>query len=147
MGRTKATEEPAGYVEIGTYLFRNQGSMSVKTLSSVNSPLKLDTAEDIKQVKKIRVETRVTEDKSVTDNCVYQKNVETIQLPSGNSDPSNNSFTSAENPFGEVPVGDDFKRWTKNIIDKLIDAKNTQWVVIGLSLVIGALGLGLALGR
>lgn len=143
------TNEPSGYVEIGTYLFNNPGKSSVKTLTSVNKPLKLDTADEIKQVKKIRVETRVVEDTSVEDGKVYQKDVETIQTSGDgdSSDPSTSTNFSTGADSDDTPVSDDFKRWTKNIVDKCLDTNNLQWVAIVALGGIALLTLGLLLGR
>ena len=146
MGRTKAVDEPVSYAKVGMFLHENGGKAKIKTYTSINENLKVDSADRTRKVGEVTVEMHVREDKSVIGNQIYEKNVDSVQV-TGSGDPSNETSTSAESPFGDTPVGDDFKRWTKNIIDKLIDAKNTQWVVIGLSLVIGALGLGIALGR
>ena len=63
--------------------------------------------------------------------------------PEVDNEPTTETFTASSG----LPDSDDFKKWSKNIIDKLIDAKNLQWVAIGLAILVGALGLGMALVR
>lgn len=146
MGKTRAHSEPTAYAEIGAYLHKRPGKAQVKTYTSVNEPLKVDAAEETRQIKKVRVEVHVKEDKGVKDGQVYQKDVDTVQISDGGDSEPTTSLM--DDLFGGSPdgsTGDDFKKWTKNIVDKLIDAKNLQWVAIGAALTVAALALGLAL--
>ena len=148
---TSAVEEPTAYAEIGTYLHKNPGKATVKSYASVNEPLKVDSADETKQIKKIRVEVHVKEDTEVKGNQYYQKDVESIQL----SDPKDNPYNTAtgsnelpENGNGQPePVSDDFKKWTKNIVDKLKDSEVVQYVLMTAIGIVAALALGVALVR
>lgn len=99
--------EPSGYAEVGTYLHEDEGKAKIKTYTSVNAPLKVDASERTRQVKKIRVETHVYEDKSVGDNCVYEKNVETIQVSGDGLRPSINKLK--EQRYEEPEESEDFE--------------------------------------
>lgn len=146
MRKKTVTEEPTAYAEIGTYLHRSEGKAKVKSYVSCNEPLKVDSAVDTKQIQKLRVEVHVKEDTGVKDNQFYEKDVETIQITNG-GDIQPTTENSSEPLYNEIPSPDGLSplKVLKNFVDKIKEEQTMMWVVVGVSLVLGALGLGLAL--
>jgi len=132
-------EELKGYAEIGSYMYRNNGTgkVSVKMHTSVNKPLELDSADEILKIKKIRVETHVIEDKNLSDGIAYQKDVETIQK-TDNGAPMNETFDGTDSMPGGNGSGNNsgepsglqvLKNFVDNIAADVRDNKNLQTVL------------------
>ena len=136
-----AVAESTGFAEIGSYMYRNNGTgkVSVKMHTSVNKPLSLDDADEVLRIKKIRVETRVVEDKGLADGVAYQKDVEAIQTTDSETPSSTSSRSSANesppSPGDGNPTGlQVLKNFVDNIAADLRDHKNLAtilFVVIG----------------
>ena len=153
---TKANEEPTTYAEIGIYLHKEgNGKVSVKTYTSVNKALQVDASEEALQIGKVRVEMRVTEDKNVDGNKVYEKTIDTVQVTDPKQTASNSTNTATETPehkWDDTPsLGNDFKTWCKNTYDQLENrvTKHDNWLIalgvgVGVALV-GVIGLVIAL--
>ena len=145
-----SVEEPTAYAEIGTYLHRDNSKAKVKSYVSCNEPLKVDSAMDTKQIQKLRVEVHVKEDTSVKGNQFYEKDVETLQISNGGESQPTTETSSNEMPNPNVEpsdLGEDFKKWTKNIIDKLKDSEVIQYALITAVGIVSALALGMAMVR
>ena len=146
-----AVSEPSAYVEIGGYAHLNGGQVKTNLyVSDVNKPLEIEDAEITKRLKKLRVTMNVEEDKSVSENCVYSKNVTMVQEPS-NGDSA---------PTGTQRTGDDWKpqadgkdggpnplQVLKNFVDNIAADNRWQWVLIVAACIIGATALAVALIR
>lgn len=142
--RASATAEPVGYAEVGTYLHKNPGKATVKTYTSCNEPLKVDAAVETQQIKKIRVETHVYEDKSVNQNVVYQKDVETIQLSDGETPVSGSNFkTEAATPEESTTPSSDPLSKGERMLKNMIKS-NTAWMILVAAVAILAFGIGMA---
>jgi len=147
MKKNTAVSEPAGYAEVGTYMYRNGGTgkVSVKMHTSVNKPLALDDADEVLKVKKIRVETHVFEDKGLADGVAYTKDIETIQITDGVAPTSTSSKTTSE---GKDEPGYDSatdSKWNKNLHDENLRDKSKLWMTLVIVGGIAALTLGLVI--
>src|SRR3990167_4114887 len=94
---TKAVEEPTAYAEIGAYLHKDGGKAKVKAYTSVNKPLQVDASEKTEQIKRLRVEMHVVEDKTVDSNSFYTKSVDAVQV-SDSSPASSSGFSESDYP-------------------------------------------------
>lgn len=146
-----ATTEPKAYAEVGTYMYRNNGTgkVSVKMHTSVNKPLALDDADEVLKVKKIRVETHVVEDKGLTDGVAYQKDIETIQLTDGDAPETSSSYqTGAEDPVksadGPSPL-QVLKNFVDNIAADVREKHTLTMILVAAALVLGTAALILAI--
>lgn len=125
--------EPSASVEIGGYAHLDAGRVKTKLyVSDVNQPLKIDAAELTKQMKKIRVTMNVEEDKSVSGDCVYEKDVYMIQESSdGYSTPGQMTSQSDGTPMPEGTNEDPSPlKVLKNFVDNIASDNRTQWVLI-----------------
>lgn len=123
--------------------------------TSVNRPLKLDDAERVTRIKRVRVEMHVKEDKAVRDDQVYQKDIDMRQIVDDGSSATNTTSESPAHSSDEQDspndASDDYKVWNKNIIDNILarldnaDTRNVVLAVIGILL--GAFALGLVVLR
>src|SRR3990167_5663198 len=100
---TKAVEEPTAYAEIGAYLHKDGGKAKVKAYTSVNKPLQVDASEKTEQIKRLRVEMRVVEDKTVDSNSFYTKSVDAVQV--NDSSPASSSGLS-ESDYPSTNAGE-----------------------------------------
>ena len=158
-------EEPSWYAEIGQVLSANKGEVETGLYFSANEPLRVPRAEMSKLVGKLRVETRVFEDKSVTGNRAYNKKVNSKQINYSKGEPAYDSETPQPNEniltekLGNIlsddpaeralPPSDSLRerletemKWTKNIIDKILDRQNLQTGGLIVLAIVAALALG-----
>jgi hypothetical protein len=150
----KPNREPTAYAEIGGYMYENQGQAKVKMQTSVNKPLKLDDADRVTKINKVRVEMHVTEDKSVQENQVYEKDIRMKQTTDEGQPMHGTAYeqqSDAPIQSASNPAPDDFKTWTKNIIDNILARLDSErlayWIVIVAVALIAAFALGLAVLR
>jgi hypothetical protein len=133
-----------GYTEFATIAQRNNdGKVKITALNSVNKPIKHTIADDTRLIAKTRVEVNEVESNEIDGDlmysktiCVKQKTKEGDTIESEESD--RNEPTKQDNQ-------DWFNKWTKNIIDKILDTNKMQWFAIAIVAVIAGVALGLAL--
>jgi len=142
-GKGPANEESKGYAEVGSYMYRNNGTgkVSVKMHTSVNKPLALDEADEVLRIKKIRVETRVVEDKGLADGVAYQKDVESIQTTDTETQGTTGSSTAA-NEEPTTPSGPSGLQVLKNMVDNIAaDLRDHKTLATILFVVLGAVAV------
>ena len=147
-GKMKESET---FCEIGGFIHQDQGRVKAKMyVGDVNRPLVIDDAELTKRMKKIRVTMHVSEDKSVHQNQVYEKDIEMVQEiigdPSGkagksapysqDATPEVNAANGQTNPEGMTPF-----QVLKNFVDNIAKDNRAQWIVIVCIAIIAAAGL------
>lgn len=148
--KSSRKNEPTAYCEIGSYLLNDNGSgrSRVKAYTSVNSPLQVDSADEIKQLGKVRVEMRVVESKDLNNNCFYEKDVSLHQISNapisetaGVQGSEQNYGQPTEQSSNDLTV----PKVLKNMIDNLYADKRLMWaVIIALAIIAtGALVLSL----
>jgi Ni,Fe-hydrogenase I large subunit len=146
-------KESETFCEIGGFIHQDQGRVKAKMyVGDVNKPLQIDDAELTKRMKKIRVTMNVSEDKSVHQNQVYEKDIEMIQEvigdPSGKSSGKDAAYSKDATP--EMQSGVPSNELTplavlKNFLDNVAADNRTQWIAIAGALIIAAVALGLAI--
>ena len=137
---TKAIEEPTAYAEIGAYLHKDGGKAKVKAYTSVNKPLQVDASEKTEQIKRLRVEMHVVEDKTVDSNSFYTKSVDAVQV-SDSSPASSSGFSESDYPntnAGESKESPSGLQVLKNFVDN-IASDLRLWKVV--TICAGAVGL------
>jgi hypothetical protein len=141
--RMARKSEPVAFAEVGSYLHENQGQATVKTYTSVNETLKVDPALKTRQIGKVRVEMHVTEDRSVGDNQIYEKNVTMHQIrdniPSGTTEiGSSPAGTSAGTP-GKSTDGLTPLQVLKNFVDNIAsDVRLHTALLVGIGILAAA---------
>lgn len=138
--------------EIGTYLHVNDGEAYVKSYTSVNEPLKVDSATLTKKVGGVRVKMLVEEDTGCKkDGSFYQKSVwneqerDNISNPSTgfgrhNVDPVTGAPQTESNKDGLTPL-----QVLKNFVDNIAaDVRQHTWLIVGIA-VIAAAALAVAI--
>jgi hypothetical protein len=148
MAKKTAVEEPTKYATVGAFLHRdNGGKASVRAYTSVNEELKVDASDEVQKIGDVKVEFRVTENNNLNGSKIYQKDISTVQIP-GNTNTQSTTATGSSDPlYNETPVSDGLSplKVLKNFVDHIKEEQTMMWVVVGVSLVLGALALGLAL--
>lgn len=151
MGKIRESET---YVEIGGYLHQDQGRAKAKLyVGDVDKPLRIDDAELTKRMKKIRVTMNVSEDKSVHQNQVYEKDIEMVQTivgEGGGKDGKGADYSKDATPEmnGHSPGETDIPAWgkvLKNFVDKISDGQTAMWIVLCGVAILAAVSLGLNL--
>ena len=137
--------EPVAFAEVGSYLHENNGQATVKTYTSVNETLKVDPALKTRQIGKVRVEMHVTEDRSVGDNQIYEKNVTmhqirdnipygTTEIGSSPAGTSGTSGTPGKSTDGLTPL-----QVLKNFVDNIAsDVRLHTALLVGIGILAAA---------
>lgn len=144
MGRTpNKFNEPVAYAEIESVLHRNAGNAKVKTYTSVNKPVKVDSSVDAQRIGKVRVEMHVKEDRNVNGDCIYEKNISLKQIRDDGEPTSRDDYEETDcedepkSPLSKV------EHCLKNMIDNLwADARETRNHVIAIAIIAGLALMG-----
>lgn len=155
---TTAVQEDAAFVEIGGYVHQDGGQVRTKMyVSDINKSLKVDASELTKQMKKVRVTMNVTEDKGVTNNQVYEKDITMTQEVIDGDSPTARGTTTSESKYGPTKTSESSPSGTapdpsplqvlKNFVDNIAADNRMQWILIGCAIALGAVALGIAVMR
>lgn len=144
--------ESSSWVELGGYVHQDEGRAKAKLyVGDVNKPLVIDDAALTKRLKKVRVTMNVSEDKSVHQNQVYEKDIEMIQEiigePSGKNGKTAPYSQDATPEMNSAAPSNELTpmQILKNMIDNVMADNRTQWIVIAGALIIAAVALGLSI--
>jgi hypothetical protein len=147
--------ESEHYVEIGGFVHQDEGEANVKLyVGDVDKPLQVDPAAITKQIAKLRVGLTITEDKSVSQNCVYQKNVVMSQEVLSNMAKSGNSSSGVSVKQQGVQADDpnapanDIPAWgkvLKNFTDQIHESFHGDIRMLWIGLVAVGVCAGVAL--
>lgn len=154
-----AVREWSNTAEIGTFLHINKGEAYTKSYTSVNEPLKVDTAEQTRKVGHVRVHMHVEEDTGVkSDGSFYTKTVWNEQERDGGSGTGYSEKrpvnTESNSQNDEQPNNKELTplQVLKNFVDNIAsDVRNkethifTLALVAGAALIVGAVALIVAL--
>lgn len=151
MNKKNYQEEPVAYAQIQTHLHEDPAEARVKTYTSVNTPIKIDSATKSTKVHGLEVQVHVIEDKNVKDDSIYEKKVKTMQTSSEYSNSSSSRSTKQMHgspeevpdseccvdgkPNGKPHAGMDKADYLKNMIDNIITVLIVMGIAIGLAAV------------
>ena len=152
MGKNREYEN---FAEIGTFLHVNDGEAYTKSYTSVNEPLRTDSAKLTKKVGSVKVRMLVEEDRGVQkDGSFYTKSVWNEQERDGGNSPSTGYKTTQQSEYYNDPQtqnkpvdNNEIPAWgkvLKNFVDKIKDENNTQWILIAIIGIVAGIALGLA---
>lgn len=147
----RPNREPTAYAEIGGYMYETEGNAKVKLQTSVNKPLKLDDADRVTKINKVRVEMHVSEDKSVQDNQVYEKDIKMKQISNNGDASDGTNFDEDSTPSKSNGGLENSAVYLKNMIDNVLARLDTErtgfWIAIIATALVAAFALGLAVMR
>lgn len=142
--------EYENYAEIGTFMHVNDGEAYVKSYTSANEPLRVDSAQHTQKVGGVKVKMLVEEDNSCKkDGSFYKKTVWNEQLRDNASSPTTGYGTHSINTNGQ-PTTDNKDGLTplqvlKNFVDNIAaDVRQHTWLIV-LTAIVAAVALGIAL--
>ena len=117
-------KEPSASVEIGGYVYQNNGKATAKLqVSDVNKPLVLDNAAITKRLKKVKVTMNVEEDDTPYNNQVYQKDVTMWQTVDDEESPKGTTASAQIKHSPKYDVDDEDEE-PKGPLDRLGVLKN-----------------------